>query len=114
MTTAKENKKIGGIARARIAREELIVALQDESHPLFLAKDIDIARKFSVSRHTVYKIRDDYAIPSRIDRLLITLKSMDTTQFTISELSKILHLKYQNVYKIVKDNKLPTKSDVSW
>jgi hypothetical protein len=109
--TKTENKKIGGVVRARKAREELILALQEESHPMYLAKDIDLAKKFDVSRHTIYKIRDDYEIPSRTNRILTALKGIDMSKYTIKELSDRLGVKYQNLYRIIKDNGLTAKSD---
>jgi len=105
------NKKIGGMKRARKAREDLVVVLQDESNPMFFAKDIELARKYKISRHTMYKIREEYDIPSRTSRILSVLNSLNLSKYTIKELSEKLGIKYQNLYKIIKDNNLSVKPD---
>jgi len=100
------------MVRAQKAREELVLILQDEGNPLYFSKDIELAKKFSISRHTMYKIREEYDIPSRTSRILNVLKSIDLSKHTIKELSEKLSIKYQNLYRIIKDNSLTTKPDV--
>ena len=69
-------------------------------------KDIDFAKKYKVTRHTIYKIRETYDIPSRSDRILKVIRSMDIGKSTIRDISKKLGIKYQNLYKIIKDNSI--------
>lgn len=107
----KTNKKIGGLKRAQKAREDIVVMLQDDSSSLYYYKDIELARKYNVSRHTIYKIRHDYDIPSRSVRIAEALKKIDANRYTIKELSKKLGIKYQNLYRIVKDLKIRVKPD---
>lgn len=111
---AKEliSKRIGGLERAEKARQEMRLILSDENNPLYFAKDIEFARRYDVSRHTIYKIRDDFKIPSRSDRLLKKLKHLDLKRFTLKDLSKMLNIKYQNIYKVILENKFKVKSDV--
>lgn len=104
------NKKIGGVKRACQAREELLKIYNDPGHPEHLEKDIYFARKYDVIRHTIYKIRHDNKIPPRSKRILGVLKSLNTKELTMNDLTEKLHLKYQNLYKIMKDNNLPFKS----
>lgn len=107
----KVNKRIGGVDRARLARQDLIKIFNDPTHPLHLAKDIEFARQFDVIRHTVYKIREELNIPPRSKRVLAVLKSMDTGRYTLRELAAKLDLKYQNLYKVVTDFDLPYKKE---
>lgn len=107
----KVNKRIGGTDRAKIARDDLEVIFTDSTHPEHMEKDIYFARKYDVTRHTIYKIREDFKIPSRSKRVLAVLKSIDTGKYTLHELSKTLDLKYQNLYKTMVDNNLPYKKD---
>jgi len=100
------NNRIGGMERARKAREELISILSDETHKHYFDKDIDFAKKYKVTRHTIYKIRETYDIPSRSDRILKVIRSMDIGKSTIRDISKRLGIKYQNLYKIIKDNSI--------
>lgn len=86
--------------------------LTDEDDPLYLAKDMDFARKYDVSRHTIYKIRDRLKSPARSQRLLKKLCGMDTKKHTIKELSKILKVKYQNLYKIILENRIEVRQDI--
>ena len=109
--SAKENKRIGGTDRAKIARLELEKIFQDISHPQYLAKDIEFAIQFDVTRHTIYKIREEAKIPPRSKRILTVLKSMDCSKYTLKELSDKLGLKYQNLYKVVTDNEIEFKKD---
>jgi len=107
----KQNKKIGGAERAKKARQELIILLQDEKSQLYFAKDIELAKKYDISRHTMYKIREEYEIPSRLFRILNVLKSIDLSKYTIKDLSEKFNIKYQNLYRIIKDNNLKVKPD---
>lgn len=72
---------------------------------------MDFARQFFVSRHTVQKIREDLSVPSRSERIIQRLKRMDLKELTIKELSDILHVKYQNLYKILVENEMQVKAD---
>lgn len=107
--TIEENKKIGGTKRAATAREELLNIFNDPGHPEHLKKDIYFARKYNVIRHTIYKIREDNKIPPRSERAVHALKGMDTENLTLTEISKYLNIKYQNLYKLVTDNNIPHK-----
>ncbi|MBD3260624.1 MAG: hypothetical protein GF334_02935 [Candidatus Altiarchaeales archaeon] len=116
MTPNKTNKaprsrRVGGVARAKIARKALTVIFRDETDPLYYAKDMDFARQFFVSRHTIQKIREELGVPSRSQRILDRLDKMDLSEFTIKELSSILSVKYQNLYKIITENGLQVKAD---
>jgi len=106
------NKKIGATVRAKRARESMQEIFSVANHPLYFAKDIDFARKYDVSRHTIYRIREDLNILSRSTRILNRLNKMELTEFTIKDLEKILHVKYQNLYKIILENGLQIKQDV--
>jgi hypothetical protein len=106
-----KSKKIGGMERARKAYREIKQILTNEDDPLYLTKDIDFARKYDVSRHTIYKIRDRLKSPARSQRLLKKLRGMDTKKYTIKELSKLLKVKYQNLYKMTLENGIEVKQD---
>lgn len=107
----KVNKKIGGLERAKIAREELKLIFCNPKDPTFFYKDIDYAKKFDVTRHTIYKIRNDLKIASRSDRILAEIKKLKTKDITLKELSAKLNVKYQNLYKIVTDNKVSIRKE---
>ena len=106
------DKRVGGTKRAEKAREFVREVMKYEAHAMRYAKDIDFARKFDVSRHTIYKIRRDLSIPDRLERVLGRLKSMDTAKYTLKELCGLLNVKYAGLYKIVTENKMPVKSDL--
>jgi hypothetical protein len=59
----------------------------------------------------MYKIREEYEIPPRTTRILSMLKKMNLGAYTIKDLSEKLSVKYQNLYRIVKDNDLIVKPD---
>ena len=40
------------------------------------------------------------------------LKKINLKKFTIKNLAKMLNLKYQNLYKIITENKMKTKPDL--
>jgi Zn-dependent peptidase ImmA (M78 family) len=86
--------------------------LTDENNPLYFYKDIEFARKYDVTRHTIYSIREELGILPRSDRLLKKLRQLDLKRYTIKELSKMLNIKYQNLYKIILENNLVVKQDV--
>jgi len=109
---AEENKRIGGYLRAQIARIELISIFKDTADKKSLLKDIEYAHQYDVTRHTIASIREELSIPARTERILIRLKELPTAEKTLYELCDILGIKYQNLYKIVKDNNLPYKPDV--
>ena len=106
------SKKFGGQGRAQKAREAMSKIFSDPNHELFLEKDIDLANRFNVSRLTIYNIREELKIPPRTDRILKKLKGIDTKQFTKKELADKLHMKYQNLYKIIQEYKIKVKPDV--
>ncbi len=106
------SKKFGGQGRAQKAREAMSKIFSDPDHELFLQKDIELAKRFNVSRLTIYNIREELKIPPRTDRILKKLKGIDTKQFTKKELADKLHMKYQNLYKIIQEYKIKVKPDV--
>jgi hypothetical protein len=112
-TTNTQSKRVGGLARAEKARSEMQVILTDENNPLYFAKDIEFARKYDVTRHTIYFIRDTLNIPSRSERLLNKLKKLDLKKYTIKELAEMLRLKYQNLYKVILENGFQVKPDTA-
>jgi hypothetical protein len=105
------SKRIGGMERAEKAREALKLIFADESHPMYFSKDIEFARGFNVARHTIYKIRENLGVSPRSERLLKKLHALDLSQFTIKELSTLLNVKYQNLYKIILEHKFQVKPD---
>jgi hypothetical protein len=105
------NKRIGGSKRANVARENLVAIFSDPSNSDYLLKDIEYARRFDVTRHTIASIRDQFKIPPRTERILTRLKSIDTESMTIKEIGALLNIKYQNLYKIIKENDIKVKPD---
>jgi predicted transcriptional regulator len=105
------SKRIGATGRAEIARTQMQLIFSDENHPMYFAKDIEYARRYDVTRITIYKIRDSFGVPPRSERLIQKLKKIDLSQYTIKELSKMLNIKYQNLYKILQENGLKIKND---
>ena len=101
------NKKIGGTARAKVARTELSEILNNPSHPDYTKKDIYFAKRYDVSRHTIYKIRDDLKCVSRPNRLINFIKKNSSDTMTIQDIATKTGIRYQLVYKAVKDNKIP-------
>lgn len=112
MARKQVDKRVGGTKRAEKAREYIVEVMADEMHSMRYAKDIDFARMFDVSRHTIYKIRRDLKIPDRLDRLVERLKKTDTSRYTMKELCALLNVKYAGLYKILTENKMPVKSDL--
>jgi Zn-dependent peptidase ImmA (M78 family) len=86
--------------------------LTDENNPLYFSKDIEFARRYGVTRHTIYSIREELGILSRSERLFKKLKQIDLKQYTLKELSQMLGVKYQNLYKVILENKMQVKPDV--
>lgn len=105
------NNRIGGSQRAQVAREQLVAIFSNQDDNEYLLKDIDYANKYSISRHTVASIREQFKIPSRSVRILIRLKTIDTKSMTINEISEHLNVKYQNLYKIIQENGIDVKPD---
>jgi hypothetical protein len=105
------SKKVGGQTRADAARHELKKIFKSDSHPMYLYKDIELANHFSVARHTIYSIREELGIPPRTERIIKKLKNMDTNKYTINELSAMLKIKYQNLYKVLTEDNIPVKPD---
>ena len=103
------NKRLGGYERAELAREELKLVLLDDSHAQYFSKDLEYAKRYDVSRHTIYKIRDELKVGSRSERIVEKLKKIDTKDMTVNGLSQLLGIKYQNLYKIVIDFKIPIR-----
>lgn len=89
--------------------ESLTLALKDPTNPEYFSKDIELAKKYSISRHSVYKIRDTLQVGPRKARLNEVLKSIDTQSMTLKEISERLNIKYQNLYKLVEEFKVPYK-----
>jgi DNA-binding XRE family transcriptional regulator len=106
------SKKFGGQDRANKAREALTNIFSDPKHPLYFEKDIDLAHTYDVSRLTIYNIRNQLGVPSRTDRILIKLKSINTKKYTQKQLADLLNIKYQNLYKIIKESDIPVKPDI--
>lgn len=104
-------EKIDCINRAQTAREEISKIFADEKNELYFAKDIELSKKFNISRHTMYKIRDELNVPSRSKRILNALKKFDLNNISVNEMSRILNLKYQNLYKIVTENNISFKQE---
>lgn len=107
----KISKKFGGQSRANKAREIMSEIFSNPEHPMYLEKDIDLAKKFEVSRLTIYNIREQLSIPPRINRILLRLKDIDTENYTKKEIADMLGMKYQNLYKILREYKIKVKQD---
>lgn len=107
-----KSKKFGGQLRAQAARDAMSDIFSNPEHDLYLEKDIDLARRFSVSRLTIYNIREELHIPPRTDRILLKLKDLDTKRYTKKELAEMLNMKYQNLYKIIREYKIKVKPDI--
>lgn len=97
--------------RARIARDKLRKVFSDPDHRYYLEKDNFFADRYEVSRHTISAIRGELEVPIRSRRIEQTLDRLDTSAHTIRQLSTILGIDYQNVYKIIKSKKLPVLKD---
>ena len=69
----KIDKRKGGSGRAKIAREKLVTIFSNPEEKEYLLKDIEYAKKFDVTRHTIASIRKLYKIPSRTERIVIRL-----------------------------------------
>lgn len=108
----KGNKWVGGPERAQEAREGMERIMKDEKHPLHFAKDIEFAREFDVSRHTIYRIREELGMLPRLERVVTKLRSIDLSRYTIKDLTILLNVKYQGLYKIIEDHKFSVKPDV--
>jgi hypothetical protein len=106
------SKKFGGQYRANKARRALSKIFMDPEHPLYFEKDTSLARRYRVSRLTIYNIRDQLGVPARNDRILNKLKSINTKKYTKKELAVILNIKYQNLYKIIRESNIAVKSDI--
>ena len=108
---AEVNKRIGGSQRARVAREELVAIFSNPENNDYLLKDIEYARRFDVTRHTIAAIRKQFNIPARTERILSRLETIDTKSMTIKELGVHLGIKYQNLYKILTEHDIEVKPD---
>lgn len=106
------NNKIGGIHRAQAAREELLDIFMKTESKDYLLKDTDYALRFNITRHTIAAIREQFRIPARTERILTRLKALNTEDMVIADLCELLGVKYQNLYKIITDNKIKVKPDV--
>ena len=104
------NNRRQGRKNAEAARKEMEEIFKSPKNPLYFAKDIDFAKKYGVTRLTIYKIRDDLKVPSRSERLILALKNINTKDYTVQELGLGLNVKYQNLYNIMKTNKIPYKA----
>jgi len=103
------NRRRQGRKNAEVARKEMEEIFKSPKNPLYFSKDIDFAKKYGVTRLTIYKIRDDLKVPSRAERLIVALKNIDTKEYTVQELGLGFNVKYQNLYNIMKNNKIPYK-----
>lgn len=101
--TQKNSKRIGGFERAKVARAELKEVFERPEHELYFSKDIDLAKKYDVTRHTIYKIRHDLNVPSRSKRIINKVKEMNTNEISLKEMAITLGVKYQNLYKLIND-----------
>jgi Zn-dependent peptidase ImmA (M78 family) len=105
------SKKFGGQDRANKARTALSEIFLNPEHPLYFEKDIDLAHRYDVSRLTIYNIRNQLGMPARTDRILNKLKSLNTKKYTQKELADLLNIKYQNLYKIIRESNIKVKPD---
>ena len=105
-------RRIGATERAEKARREMKVILTNDTNPFYLTKDIDFARRYGLSRLTVYKIRKELGIPPRVVRLTKKLKKIDTKSRTINELATKLNVKYSNLYRVIREEQIKTKPDI--
>jgi len=112
MAQDRVDKRVGGVKRAKKAREYMRAVMADEGHQMRYAKDIDFARKFDVSRHTIYAIRDELKMPPRSQRVADRLKRMKTADRTLGEICQLLNVKYAGLYKVMTENGIPFKSDL--
>lgn len=108
---AEVNIKIGGSQRAQIARERLVDIFSNPEDKDYLLKDIEYAKRFDVTRHTISSIREQFKVPARTDRIINRLKDIDSKSMTIKEISELLDVKYQNLYKIIKEHDIEVKPD---
>ena len=97
------------LTKSQMLKEELSKIFLDIDHPLFLEKDINLAKKFNVVRLTIYNIRKKLKIPPRNDRIAIKVKSLHPEKYTIKEMSDTLNIKYQNLYKVLSENGIKYK-----
>ncbi len=93
------------------ARMYIIQALNDPSHPMYAANDVEIARELQVTRLTVINIRKELNIECRKCRVLKLLRGVDTSMHTIKELAFKYRLKYQNTYQLIRAYGLKTRPD---
>ena len=105
------NKKYGAFARTQEARTKIKEIFSNTRNRYYFLKDAELSKVLDISRHTVKKIRGEQNIPTRALRILEILANIDTEKFTITELSLMLNLRYQNLYKVIKMNHLPFKPD---
>lgn len=97
--------------RTESAQEDFKVIFSDPKHSLYFAKDSELSREYGISRHTVRTLRTVVGAPSRSKRILEALKRMPTKKHTIFELSDMLGVKYQCLYRIIRDHNIKVKSD---
>ena len=110
--SAKRSKKFGGQERAGKAREAMAEIFSDPDNPLYLEKDINLAKKFDVSRLTIYNIREQLGVLPRTERILDRLSKIKTKKYTKKELADIMHMKYQNLYKVLREYQIEVKEDI--
>jgi len=111
-TSPVVNKKFGATKRADIARKAIKKIMSDKNNILYFSKDMDLAKRLDVSRHTICSIREELGIMTRTQRIVARLNSLNLSKYTINDLTLMLNAKYQNLYKILKANDLKTKADV--
>lgn len=108
---SEENKRIGGSHRAQVAREKLLDIFSRPEDPDYLLKDIEYSKRYEVTRHTIAAIRDQFNVPPRTERILNRLKCIKTSDMTLTKISELLGIKYQNLYKIITENGIEVKPD---
>ena len=98
-------------ARAERARKYLQKIFMNINHPNYCRMDIDFARRFGVTRHTIYKIRRKLCIPSRLSRIIMKLMHVGAYRYTIHELERILGVRYQALYHTIRSRGIKTRPD---
>jgi len=101
------NRKKRGV----LARQYLEDVFNDPCHPLYVASDVQLAKKLNITRLTVLNIRKEMGFTGRNERVIDLLNKTETKKFTLKELSMKLGIKYQNLYKLTRRLGLHTRTD---
>jgi hypothetical protein len=102
----KNRKTRGELARRYIQR-----IFNNPEDPMYTASDVTLAKQFNITRLTVINIRTEMGLKGRNARVVELLANIDTSKFTIKEISARINVKYQNVYKIIKQLNLKVYAD---